>query len=171
MVRPVKITIEVDDSQLRDFAGRFVGNMSRFTTAQARGLAVMTRNRIRKVMKEKGMVVTGSLIKGTVVRKLSNNTYIVQSRGYLRHIERGTRRRLGPNSKQIPRLAGTMMWARKHGMSFWKMQGIIKKHGTKPNPFTRVTILRMKEEYLRDMSRRLNLYIQSGARKTETLGG
>jgi len=79
-----------------------------------------------------------SSTKGTFAKKIGEGEYAIFMPYYTRFLESGT------SAHVIPQTWKTMLWAKKHGMTFKKMRHIIATRGTNPHPFTTRILM---EEY------------------------
>lgn len=91
----------------------------------------------------------GTHVKGT---KKSNEWQIVMP-FYTKHLEKGT-----PKDTIIQRKMKTVNWARMHGMTFRMLKTSIWRKGTKPHPFTEMTI----KQSLTELDRMLKRNIRRG---------
>lgn len=151
----------IDDRKLMDFWNRLELKNDEAVESCLKGMAKLTKYKIRAVSRSLGHWASGHLARNTKVVRDSALQYRVVSPYYMKFLESGT------VPHPIPRHYRTLAWASKHGMSFGTMRKKIKESGTKPHPFVRKTIKAMRLELDREMRRRMELFLASGAKKVQ----
>lgn len=155
---PIIITVQ-GDKRLRDSLGRIRSNLPIVTNRTSWMVVQKCAKHIRKSASGRFSFPRGYLENSIKPRKIGNNRYAVIAAHYSWFVDMG--RRAGRAPPLSPKFA---QWARKAGISPYKLRASIARKGTRPRQFIRAGLLSARPDWLRSLREHYDYFIRSGGK-------